>query len=194
MKVTAITLKNQMREIKRELFNQQKERALDIGKQMAVILEKLLMQTTEHWGDSGENKYPKPQLKVVHDVNADFVSGSIKIDVTVTMIDIRTGQPHFIWHILSQGRKTYTFPQGKKSPPIKRRNRKRTRKSSLKVKPFGGFSGEVFVIHGGKRVKAVKGVLWYETAAKQAMNKFMRDKEIKQWNPSFEIHPMKRGS
>lgn len=193
MKVTAIPLKTQLRQIKRELFNAQKERGMHIGKRMAVIVESLLIQTTRHWNSSKENKYPKPEAKVERKLRVNFTSGIIKIDLLITMIDNRTGKAHFIWHILSQGRRTYTFPQGKKSPPIKARNRRRTKRKTLNVKPFGGFSGEVFVIHGGQKVRAVPANEWYEVAAKEAMVIFMKDDEIKHWIPSFAIHPMKRG-
>lgn len=176
MKIKAI--RPDMEAIRKALYEGYEAEAEHAGKRFAAIIEGLLQQTTRHWNESGENKYQKPQPRSTVKVNRG--QAKVTADVHIVMIGEKN-EPSFLWHILDQGRKEYTFPAGKRSPPIRERKRRRTFADTLKVDPFPGFTGNRFVIHGGTRVRAVPPNNWYNEAIKQAQEIAGRDKTLRNW-------------
>lgn len=160
MRIDAITLLPLSAKLKKAIMDEYVRLADIAGQHLVDLCKKHLSRTFAHWNESGENRFGVPTVQAVYKVNR--TSTSIRIDVSVTVVD-GSGQPHFLWHILSYGRKEYTFPEGKRSPPINKRRSRRT-SQSLDADPFPGFTGERFVIHGGTRVKGVPGNKWYEAA------------------------------
>ena len=88
----------------------------------------------------------------------------LKIELSATVID-PSGKPHFVWHLISEGRKAFT--QKKQSPVIRARRGLRTTPNSLEVSSFPGYSGEVFVIRAGQRVAGIPARNWYLAVAKE---------------------------
>jgi len=110
----------------------------------------------------GGGKHPDhPGLRDA-DVDIDYdvtVNGrGLKIQLYVTVID-PSGNPHFVWHLISEGRKAFT--QKTKSPPIRARRGLRTSPDNLEPSSFPGYSAEVFVIHEGQRVAGIPARHWY---------------------------------
>lgn len=191
MRVKPQYLTPQLDKIARRVFNDQVKRTRQAGQKVGKIATDLIEQTFKHWNESGENKFKYPVVKVTVDVKSSFNSGKIEVTVHIVVIDPSTGQPHFLWHILDRGRGAYTFPAGKRTPPLKKRKRRRTKKDTLKVDPFPGFTGETFVIHGGQNVKAVPANNWYEQAAQQTNDKIRQDDLLRSFKWSFVIVKMK---
>lgn len=88
----------------------------------------------------------------------------LSLTLYITVID-PSGKPHFVWHLLSEGRKKFT--QKRTSPPIRERRGLRTSPNSLEVTSFPGYTGDVFVIHAGQRVEGIEARHWYEATAKE---------------------------
>lgn len=194
MKVTANYMLPKIAGLKEQAYKAMLDSARLAAKRYVAIVESLLQQTTRYWGESENNAYPKPIPKSTVSVYGNPRTGVIKFAVRTVMLDPSTGKAHFIWHILSQGRRTYVFPEGKRTPPIPiRKKRRRTAKGTLQVQPFSGYTGEFFVIHGGQTVRGVEGNQWYELAATATMKQAQRDPLLTLWLASYEIVPMKRG-
>lgn len=194
MKITARYMQPQIAALREQAYKALLESAKLAAKRYQTIVESLLQQTTRYWGQSENNQYPKPIPKTTVKVYGNPKTGVIKFAVHTVMLDPSTGRAHFIWHILSQGRRTYVFPEGKQTPPIPiRKKRRRTAKGTLQVQPFSGYTGEFFVIRGGQTVRGVEGNQWYELAVQQTLKQAQRDPLLKLWPATVEIVPMKRG-
>lgn len=193
MLIKGVLLRHQINDIKKALYAAQKDEAKHVGKRFAAMLESHLALTLRYWNDSNENKFPLPRFLHWIKIKGSPDSGVSELSVRVLMAD-NNGNPHFLWHILDAGRRTYTFPVGKRSPVLKRRKRRRTEKNNLRAKPFTGFTGEKFVIHGGQVVKGVDPNNWYRSAADEVIAKAKNDPQLKLWIPTVKITPMGKGS
>ncbi|GEM_PF-4454431 len=114
----------------------------------------------------GRSKYPgfrDADVQVESQVSVSRRKG-VKIELFVTVID-PSGKPHFVWHLISEGRRAFT--QKKTSPPIRMRRGRRTKPNTLDVSGFPGYSGKVVVIHKGTRVKEIEGTQWYRATQKE---------------------------
>lgn len=191
MRVKPVYFMPQLEAIKRHVFALQVKRAKKAGSLIARTAKKLIEQTFQYWNQSGENEFKYPVVKTSVKITENFNASQIILTVRVVVIDPSTGDIHYLWHLLDRGRGAYTFPANKKSPPIKARRRRRTRKNTLKVDPFGGFTGETFVIHGGQRVAAVDANNWYEQAAKETIEALEGNPLFESFKPEIEIVKMK---
>ena len=179
MKITPHLLNDAMKDIQAALWQAQVEDAREAGEKIAHGLERQLKRTFQYWNQSGQNKYDYPSVRTTVDVTgAQQPGGNLGLRVHVVVVD-KKNLPHYLWHLLDRGRGAYTFPQGKKSPPIKARKRRRTFANTLAVDPFPGFTGETFVIHGGMTVKAVPPNDWYEAAAQEIYRIIRSDRQLR---------------
>ena len=155
-----------------------------IAKQMERIAKNILKATlrfSSQFGTSGKSSQylkgvsvPKltygvsdAEIEVESEVRVD--RRGLKITLKITVVD-PSGQPHFVWHLLSEGRPS--FKQRKTSPPIRERSGLRTTPGTLEVSGFPGFTGEVFVIPAGTVVGSIPPRKWYEQAEKEFRTEF----------------------
>lgn len=189
MRIEPVLLTPQLQKLKRDMVKAQAAEADAVGKRLCELAKTHLERTLKFWNQSGENKFPLPVIKCEYRVQSTPTRGA-QVTVDVLAAD-PSGQPHFLWHILSQGRREYTFPEGKRSPPLKKRKARRTHGNRLDVDPFPGFTGEVFVIHGGQRVKGVPGNRWYEAARDEIRQAFAADPLLKRWKLQAFVYALR---
>jgi hypothetical protein len=124
------------------------------------------------------------------EINYDVHVGKrgLKLKLEITVID-PDGKPHFVWHLISEGRKAFT--QKKKSPPIRARRGLRTTPNSLEVSSFPGYSGDVFVIQKGQRVGGIPARNWYLAvvkALKVELKAVARNSNLKLYGIEFKSY------
>jgi hypothetical protein len=126
------------------------------------------------------------------DVSIDYevsvTKKGMSLKLYVTVID-PSGNPHFVWHLLSEGRKA--FIQKKKSPPIRARRGQRTTPDVLEADSFAGFDGDVFVIHEGQRVQGIEARNWYKAVVDQLKVELKNTSEfsnLKLYGIEFKSH------
>lgn len=189
MKITALPLAPDIAKLKKDLLKQAEMLAEQAGQRYCELAEKHLKRTFAHWGASGENQFGVPSVKCAYKVRVSPTRG-VQLTIEIVVVD-GSGQPHYLWHILSQGRREYTFPAGKKSPPIRRRKARRTRANRLDADPFPGYASEVFVIHGGKKVKGVPGRRWYEAARNEILREAKADPVLKEFKVQAFVYEVR---
>lgn len=101
-------------------------------------------------------------VKMEHDVSVG--RRGLSITLYATVVD-PSGKPHFVWHLISEGRKA--FVQKNMSPPIRMRRGMRTIPNTLDVSSPTGFSGKVMVIHAGTKVAGIQARQWYDAVVTQ---------------------------
>lgn len=128
--------------------------------------------TTQHWGESGEQKEQRPVPRFIVSVRKQRGFGCI---LKVRSYAQNPGQqaPSKLWHLLDGG--TAGFIQKNTSPPIAKRNATRTKIGDLNSNPFPGLTGEFFVIHAGVRVRGIPARRWYEKIMEITLNKIQND-------------------
>jgi hypothetical protein len=140
---------------------------------MEQIITGLVDRTLKYKLQSGTNALADASVKFIRNVTINDQGALIRL--TATVVD-PSGQPHFIWHILSRGRPSYV--QRKTSPPIKERYDRRTGRM-LDSSPFPGYTGRTFVIPKGTRVKAVAANRWYNLIKSELIQQMKRDPLLK---------------
>lgn len=128
--------------------------------------------TTQHWGESGEQREQRPVARFIVAVRKQRGFGCV---LKVRSYAQNPGQqaPSKLWHLLDGG--TAGFTQKNTSPPIAKRNATRTKVGDLNSNPFPGLTGEFFVIHAGVHVRGILARKWYEKIMDITLEKIRSD-------------------
>lgn len=155
--MTVNLAKNERTRLVRDLLNEHlavaEAESLPIVKKIEDDLKLTLVGQSP---DSGfENAVPLVTRKITK------TGRGAVITIRARVIDRGSGQDHFIWNLMEQGRRP--FVQQKTSPPIQERvGNQRTFERRLTVTPFRGFTGNTFFIPAGTLVQGIQAREWFD--------------------------------